>query len=109
MDLLFVAFVSILSGVLIALIYIQLKSRQPKKIDYDFEEATDSPSSIEGLPKGLSIQNNQDEQQLDLAITYNEMGDFKNAKTILENLIKSSDNEALKINAQNLLDTISEQ
>ena len=37
------------------------------------------------------------------------MGDFKNAKTILENLIKSSDNEALKINAQNLLDTISEQ
>ena len=109
MDLLFVAFVSILSGVLIALIYIQLKSRQPKKIDYDFEEAADSPSSIEGLPKGLSIQNNQDEQQLDLAITYNEMGDFKNAKTILENLIKSTDNEALKINAQNLLDTISEQ
>ena len=73
------------------------------------KEATDSPSSIEGLPKGLSIQNNQDEQQLDLAITYNEMGDFKNAKTILENLIKSTDNEALKINAQNLLDTISEQ
>lgn len=109
MDLLFVAFVSILSGVLIALIYIQLKSRQPKKIDYDFEEASDSPSSIEGLPKGLSIQNNQDEQQLDLAITYNEMGDFKNAKTILENLIKSTDNEALKINAQNLLDSISEQ
>ena len=61
------------------------------------------------MPKGLSIQNNQDEQQLDLAITYNEMGDFKNAKTILENLIKSTDNEALKINAQNLLDTISEQ
>ena len=109
MDLFFVAFVSILSGVLIALIYIQLKSRQPKKIDYDFEEAADSPSSIEGLPKGLSIQNNQDEQQLDLAITYNEMGDLKNAKTILENLIKSTDNEALKINAQNLLDTISEQ
>ena len=40
MDLLFVAFVSILSGVLIALIYIQLKSRQPQKIDYYFEEAT---------------------------------------------------------------------
>ena len=109
MDLLFVAFVSILSGVLIALIYIQLKSRKPKKIDYDFEEAEDSQSSIEGLPKGLSIQNNQEEQQLDLAITYNEMGDFKNAKIILENLIKSTDNDALKSNAQNLLDTISEQ
>ena len=109
MDLLFVAFVSILSGVLIALIYIQLKSRQPKKIEYDFEEAEDSPSSIEGLPKGLSIQNNQDEQQLDLAITYNEMGDFKNAKTILENLIKSTDSDALKNTAQSLLDKISEQ
>ena len=109
MDLLFVAFVSILSGVLIALIYIQLKSRQPKKIEYDFEEAEDSPSSIEGLPKGLSIQNNQDEQQLDLAITYNEMGDFKNAKTILENLIKSTDSHTLKNSAQSLLDKISEQ
>ena len=109
MDLLFVAFVSILSGVLIALIYIQLKSRKPKKIDYDFEEAEDSQSSIEGLPKGLSIQNNQEEQQLDLAITYNEMGDFKNAKIILENLIKSTDNDALKSNAQNLLDTFSEK
>ena len=109
MDLLFVAFVSILSGVLIALIYIQLKSRQPKKIEYDFEEAEDSPSSIEGLPKGLSIQNNQDEQQLDLAITYNEMGDFKNAKTILENLIKSTDSDALKNTSQSLLDKISEK
>jgi FimV-like protein len=37
------------------------------------------------------------------------MGDFKNAKIILENLIKSADNDALKSNAQNLLDTISEQ
>ena len=60
-------------------------------------------------PNGLSIQNNQDEQQLDLAITYNEMGDFKNAKTILENLIKSTDSDALKNTAQSLLDKISEQ
>ena len=47
MDLLFVAFVSILSGVLIALIYIQLKSRKPKKIDYDFEEAEDVVETVE--------------------------------------------------------------
>lgn len=103
-DLLFVAFVSILSGVLIALIYIQLKSRQSKKIDYDFEEAKDNSSSIQGLPKGLSIENNKDEQQLDLAVTYFEMGDLENSKTILDEIIRSSDNDKLKQDAQNLLD-----
>ena len=103
-DLLFVAFVSILSGVLIALIYIQLKSRQSKKIDYDFEEAKDNSSSIQGLPKGLSIENNKDEQQLDLAVTYFEMGDLKNSKSILDEIIRSSDNDKLKQDAQNLLD-----
>ena len=103
-DLLFVAFVSILSGVLIALIYIQLKSRQSKKIDYDFEEAKDNSSSIQGLPKGLSIENNKDVQQLDLAITYFEMGDLENSKSILDEIIRSSDNDKLKQDAQNLLD-----
>ena len=102
-DLLFVAFVSILSGVLIALIYIQLKSRQSKKIDYDFEEAKDNSSSIQGLPKGLSIENNKDEQQLDLAVTYFEMGDLENSKSILDEIIRSSDNDKLKQDAQNLL------
>ena len=103
-DLLFVAFVSILSGVLIALIYIQLKSRQSKKIDYDFEEAKDNSSSIQGLPKDLSIENNKDEQQLDLAVTYFEMGDLENSKSILDEIIRSSDNDKLKQDAQNLLD-----
>lgn len=103
-DLLFVAFVSILSGVLIALIYIQLKSRQSKKIDYDFEEAKDNSSSIQGLPKGLSIENNKDEQHLDLAVTYFEMGDLENSKSILDEIIRSSDNDKLKQDAQNLLD-----
>ena len=103
-DLLFVAFVSILSGVLIALIYIQLKSRQSKKIDYDFEEAKDNSSSTQGLPKGLSIENNKDEQQLDLAVTYFEMGDLENSKSILDEIIRSSDNDKLKQDAQNLLD-----
>ena len=103
-DLLFVAFVSILSGVLIALIYIQLKSRQSKKIDYDFEEAKDNSSSVQGLPKGLSIENNKDEQQLDLAVTYFEMGDLENSKSILDEIIRSSDNDKLKQDAQNLLD-----
>ncbi len=60
MDLLFVAIVSVLSGVLIALIYIQLNSTKKKTISYDFDEAVDSSSSVDGLPKGLSIKNNHD-------------------------------------------------
>ena len=109
MDLLFVALVSILSGILIALIYIQLKSRQTRKIDYDFDEAPDTSSSVVGLPKGLSIQNNEEEQQLDLAVTYFEMGDLKNSKSILDNLIKSTESDKIKNNAQALLDRFSEK
>ena len=81
-----------------------MKSRQSKKIDYDFEEAKDNSSSIQGLPKGLSIENNKDEQQLDLAVTYFEMGDLENSKSILDEIIRSSDNDKLKQDAQNLLD-----
>ena len=109
MDLLFVAFVSILSGILIALIYIQLKSRQTKKIDYDFDEAPDTSSSVAGLPKGLSITNNEEEQQLDLAVTYFEMGDLENSKSILDDLIKSSQSDKIKNNAKALLDKFSEK
>jgi FimV-like protein len=109
MDLLFVAFVSILSGILIALIYIQLKSRQAKKIDYDFDEAPDTPSSVAGLPKGLSITNNEEEQQLDLAVTYFEMGDLENSKSILDDLIKSSQSDKIKNDAKALLDKFSEK
>jgi len=109
MDLLFVAFVSILSGILIALIYIQLKSRQTKKIDYDFDEAPDTSSSVAGLPKGLSITNNEEEQQLDLAVTYFEMGDLENSKSILDELIKSTQSDKIKNEAKTLLDKFSEK
>ena len=109
MDLLFVAFVSILSGILIALIYIQLKSRQTKKIDYDFDEAPYTSSSVAGLPKGLSIKNNEEEQQLDLAVTYFEMGDLENSKSILDDLIKSTESDTIKNNAKALLDKFSEK
>ena len=109
MDLLFVAFVSILSGILIALIYIQLKSRQTKKIDYDFDEAPDTSSSVAGLPKGLSIRNNEEEQQLDLAVTYFEMGDLENSKSILDELMKSTQSDKIKNDAKTLLDKFSEK
>ncbi len=102
-DLLFVAVISIISGILIALIYIQLNSRKTKKIQYDFDEASDSQSSTDGLPKGLSIKNNHDEQQLDLAVTYFEMSDFKNCENILKELIKNTDDLEIKTSSQNLL------
>jgi FimV-like protein len=105
-DLLFVALISLLSGILVALIYIQLNSRKTKKIEYDFDEARDSGSSIQGLPKGLSIENNADEQQFDLAMTYFEMGDLENCKNILTGLIQNTEDEALKISAKNLFDKI---
>lgn len=103
MDLLFVAIVSVLSGVLIALIYIQLNSTKKKTISYDFDEAVDSSSSIDGLPKGLSIKNNYDEQQLDLAITYFEMQDYRNSKTILDDIIKITEDNNIKSSAESLL------
>tara|TARA_B110000967_G_scaffold209076_1_gene263639 strand:+ start:5161 stop:6492 length:1332 start_codon:yes stop_codon:yes gene_type:complete len=108
-DLLFVALISILSGILIALIYIQLNSRKTKKIEYDFDEARDSNSSIQGLPKGLSIKNNADEQQLDLAMTYFEMDDLENCKNILIALIKNTEDESLKSTAKSLFDKIQSQ
>ena len=102
-DLLFVAVVSVLSGVLIALIYIQLNPAKKKSISYDFDEATDSLSSVDGLPKGLSIKNNHEEQQLDLAITYLEMQDYRNSKTILDDIIKITEDNNIKSSAESLL------
>jgi len=102
-DLLFVAVVSVLSGVLIALIYIQLNPAKKKSISYDFDEATDSLSSVDGLPKGLSIKNNHEKQQLDLAITYFEMQDYRNSKTILDDIIKITEDNNIKSFAESLL------
>jgi FimV-like protein len=103
MDLLFVAVVSVLSGVLIALIYIQLNPAKKKSISYDFDEAVDSSSSVDGLPKGLSIKNNYDEQQLDLAITYFEMQDYRNCKTIIDDILKITEDNNIKDSAESLL------
>ena len=105
-ELLFVAIISILSGILIALIYIQLQSRRIKNIQYDFEEAADTKESVRGLPKGLSIKNNEEEQQLDLANTYFEMNDIENCRNILNDLIKNTSNLEIKMSAQNLLEKL---
>jgi FimV-like protein len=107
LDLIFISLISLASGALLALIFIQLRSiKNSKEQEYDFEEAKDDDSMLSGLPKGLSIENNEDQQQLDLATTYFAMDDKVNAKRILSNLLKESDSNQIKKEAKNLLSKI---
>ena len=105
-DLLFVAAISVICGVLLALIFIQLNKNRKKAIVYDFDEAPSSGPETTALPSGLSIKNNEDEQELDLASTYIEMGEFDQANAILQNLLKKSENEDLKDKARELITSI---
>ena len=105
-DLLFVAAISAVCGVLLALIFIQLSKNRKKAIVYDFEEAPSSGPETTALPAGLSIKNNEDEQELDLASTYIEMGEPDQANVILQNLLKKSENENLKDKARELIKSI---
>ena len=106
-DLIFISLISLISGILLALIYINLgkiKSSR-NKIDYDFEEAEeDNSNNI--MPSGLSVENNEDQQQLDLAIMYIEMDDNKKAQNILNDIINKTDDELIKENALSLLNKI---
>ena len=106
-DLIFISLISLASGALLALIFIHLRNaKNLKEQEYDFEEAKDDDSLLSGLPKGLSIENNEDQQQLDLAAIYIEMNDQENAKKILLNLVKNSDSDQIKKEASNLLSKI---
>ena len=106
-DLIFISLISLASGALLALIFIHLRNiKNLKEQEYDFEEAKDDDSLLSGLPKGLSIENNEDQQQLDLAAIYIEMDDQENAKKILSNLVKNSDSDQIKNEANNLLSKI---
>ena len=106
-DLIFISLISLASGALLALIFIHLRNiKNLKEQEYDFEEAKDDDSLLSGLPKGLSIENNEDQQQLDLAAIYIEMNDQENAKKILSNLVKNSDSDQIKNEASNLLSKI---
>ncbi len=106
-DLIFISLISLASGALLALIFIRLRNaKNLKEQEYDFEEAKDDDSLLSGLPKGLSIENNEDQQQLDLAAIYIEMNDQENAKKILSNLVKNSDSDQIKNEASNLLSKI---
>ena len=109
-DLIFISLISIASGIFLALIFIQLrKIKDSKSIEYDFEEALDDDSILSSLPSGLSIENNKDQQQFDLAITYYEMNNMEDAKSILDNLIKNSEDEVIKTASSNLLDKLNKK
>ena len=103
-DLLFIALISLASGILLAFIFIYLRSmKNSKSIQYDFEEAYDDGFNSSTMPTGLSIENNASQQQLDLAITYFEMNDLDNAKKLLKDLLKSDYAEIQKA-SKKLLD-----
>ena len=58
------------------------------------------------MPSDLSIENNKDQQQFDLAVTYYEMNDKSNARNILTNLIKDTEDDEIKTASQALLNKV---
>ena len=103
-DLIFISLISLASGVLLALIFIQIRNmRTSKEIQYDFEEASDDKSTLTTLPSDLSIKNDIDQQQFDLAVTYYEMSDKENAEALLTNLIQTTKNSEIREASEDLL------
>ena len=106
-DLIFISLISLVSGVLLALIFIQIRNmRSSKEIQYDFEEASDEKSSLTTLPSDLSIKNDIDQQQFDLAVTYYEMSDKENAEALLKNLIQTTKNSEIRKASEDLLEKV---
>ena len=106
-DLIFISLISLASGVLLALIFIQIRNmRSSKEIQYDFEEASDEKSSLTSLPSDLSIKNDIDQQQFDLAVTYYEMSDKENAVALLKNLIQTTKNSEIREASEDLLEKV---
>ena len=58
------------------------------------------------MPVDLSIENDESQQQLDLAVMYIEMDDYENANLVLKDLIKKTSDESLLNDANILLDKI---
>ena len=106
LDLLLVGLAALVVGFVIAIFYIQRNTKKSARTleedIYDFDNPADE-GGIEVLPSGLSVKNDLDIQQLDLAMTYIEMGNLDDAKAILEALVNSTDNDNLKAEAELLL------
>ena len=102
-DMLLVSLAALLAGFVLAVLYIRKNSKTINEDDiYGFDNPADE-GGIEGLPKGLSVKNDTDTQQLDLASTYVEMGNLSDAKQILQALVKSTDSDSVKAEAEALL------
>ena len=106
-DLIFISLISLASGVLLAIIFIQIRNmRTSKEIEYDFEEASDDKSKLSSLPSDLSVKNDIDQQQFDLAVTYYEMSDKENAEVLLKNLIQTTKNSEIRQASEDLLEKV---
>ena len=103
LDLLLVGLGALLAGFVLAFFYIRKNSKTLSDDDiYGFDNPADE-GGIEGLPKGLSVKNDTDTQQLDLAATYIEMDNLDDAKQILLALVKSTESDSVRQEAETLL------
>ena len=103
LDLLLVGLGALLAGFVLAFFYIRKNSKRVSDDDiYGFDNPADE-GGIEGLPKGLSVKNDADTQQLDLAATYIEMDNLADAKQILTALVKSTESDSVRQEAETLL------
>ena len=91
--------VSLVAGFLLALFFIKRK-------ETGIQESIQPSIKISSLPEDLGIENNQEEQDLDLARTYIEMGAYENAEEIISSVIKISKDPKILEDAQTLLNKI---
>ena len=86
---------SLVAGFLLALFFIKRK-------ETGIQESIQPSIKISSLPEDLGIENNQEEQDLDLARTYIEMGAYENAEEIISSVIKISKDPKILEDAQTL-------
>lgn len=97
-DIVFISIISLFSGILLALIYINYKNINKKNdFEYDFEEAQDKKNNDSDFASGLSIENDELQQKFDLAIIYYEMKDYEKSKEILNFIINEKNSDNIKI------------
>ena len=99
-DLFWVGVLSLLLGFVIAYMFIR-SSKKPvftrAAVEEDLQDENDT------FQTNLSISNDIETQELDLVRTYIAMGDWENARKILEKLIVNSTNDSIISDAQLLL------
>jgi FimV-like protein len=99
-DLFWVGVLSLLLGFVIAYMFIR-SSRKPVFTRAAVEEDLQDENNT--FQTNLSISNDIETQELDLVRTYIAMGDWDNARKILEKLIANSTNDSIISDAQLLL------